>query len=342
MVQPTAPDPGPIVNKEVAAKKTEKGAPDLQNIPKDIQLQILKFFDIKDLGNNILITKLWKMLAADPKRWIELANKLKINITNPTKARDEVIQYYELLKQVNAFLLRRCNTFFPPDIRKMEDPIEANGAMRKFLRDNKKKADVASELASIIDFALSEERFKKYIKSIDKKFVELLRMFCEDGLVEVTPFNLSRWQAVAIYLVGHLNTYKEFINLNYEEGVDAYMSINNFESELNSIITFNSPLEYANFILSKVDKSKRTELLIRVWEHRIVSKKNMDSSFVKLFVDQLRGVNRAEFLKCALKIQESHKYNEYKVALDAAMEQIRSQVLGDSNSSQADAKMQSK
>lgn len=325
MVQPTPSDPGPILNKEVVAKKTEKGTPDLQNIPKVIQLQILKFFGINELGiSGPLISKMWTVLAADPKRWMQLANNLKINITNPAKAREEVIQYFDLLKQVNEKLLFISK--IPPEIRNMQDPVDANRAIRKYICDN--IATVRSELDPIIGIARSEVHLVALGQSKDQVFLTFLQMLCEDGIDVVSKDNIRNWSGSAqpaIYKVGHLKTYEKYLSLMYP----GVMSKEQCIGELQKILSRGAPVEFAKLI---IEKGKiHSDTLLFVWQLHMSQGGKLDKPTVELFVENAKKTeNLSQLLGIHKKLILSQNSGKDVLAftkeLDKGIQEIQSLV----------------
>lgn len=324
-VQPAAPDPVPIIHKEETAKGAGKGKHDLQNIPKDIQIHIMKFFGVKDLGNNILITKLWTVLAADPKRWIELAKNLKINITNPKNAREEVLQHFDVLKQVNEKLLTMPS--IPPNIRNIKNSVEANRAIRKYIRELNEKV-CRAEMWPIINTAMKEMHLVGLGESNDRVSIPLLQMLCEEGVDLVK--SLADWSgdhSNDIYFLGHLGTYEKFLSKKYPRG----MSLKDCKMELIRSLTCGGPVDYTKVILQR---GVPNDLLIKVWLSFIGADRKFDQPNVDVFVENLRRMNPKELSEHLMRAKQeilatdSGKSDSKAVSerLDKGIEEIQSLV----------------
>lgn len=254
----------------------------LTEIPKELKLNILKFLGIKDLSNATLVNRLWTVLAADPKRWVELANNLKINISSPTKVREEVIQYFVEIKKINEKLVENILKGLPisKEIESLTDPVDKNRAIRKFIKENIHNSTLRKRVDDVVDAYLIVMGPAAYGVAMDKEAAGVLKMLLQDDIGVVTKNNakMSGWKPI-IYLARNLNEYKKLISFRlYEEASTT-------ESELYYIIKYNN-LEFAKFIFSKLKNAEnKSNYIAYAWINSDIEK--IDLSLMTFLLSEL-------------------------------------------------------
>lgn len=274
---------GPISPFPSSKSPNEGTAKTFADLPNDLKIHLIKHLGVKALGNTSVLNRQLSEFATDPKRWVELAKNLKIRVSSPEKAKEEVTEYFRVLGEINELLLLILWKFpiARESLKKISDNVDKNQAIRKFIRENKNDIKIKEGVSFVNNLFQSFE-------SYDAKAQGTIKVLLEERVISVANGNAlwGGWRPV-IYLGEFLEEYKKLVasTFNFSNLDEGKLS-----GELFNVIRHNK-IEYAKFLLSQIGNPKQRCELILFDLLSYDDFKKIDPSLLKLFTSQLKERN---------------------------------------------------